>query len=111
VENSYTKQFGGTGLGLAISQRLVQLMQGTIWVESDPGEGTSFFFTSKFGVGLPLPLSPELMLDSARRSEEAVGKAAGETPKRAELSRRESNSLDLRPPSTKEPVLTFSLFC
>jgi signal transduction histidine kinase len=45
VDASTTRQFGGTGLGLAISRRLVELMGGTIWAESQPNQGTTFHFT------------------------------------------------------------------
>jgi CheY-like chemotaxis protein len=45
VDDSITKRFGGTGLGLAISRRLCELMGGRIWVESEPGKGTTFHFT------------------------------------------------------------------
>ena len=50
ADNSTTRQYGGTGLGLSISSRLVRMMGGRIWVESDTGHGSIFHFTARFGM-------------------------------------------------------------
>jgi two-component system, sensor histidine kinase and response regulator len=60
ADSSTTRRFGGTGLGLAISRRLIEMMGGRVWLESEPGHGSRFHFTARLTHAQAPELTPSV---------------------------------------------------
>jgi len=58
VDRSIARRYGGSGLGLSIAAQLVAMMNGTIWLDSAPGQGSTFYFTACFDRQTPVARAP-----------------------------------------------------
>jgi len=105
VDASTTRRYGGTGLGLAISRRLAQMMRGRVWVESEPGVGSRFFFTARFAV----PSIPPVAHTEPTVQEQTWSDAATSEPHRLKTPRDSTLKILLAEDNPVNQLLTIHI--
>jgi PAS domain S-box-containing protein len=94
ADNSTTRKYGGTGLGLSISSRLVQLMSGKIWVESEANHGSTFHFTARFGLQKQLANRVSLRGDGSHSPALVAGRPLREGRQELQILLVEDNTIN-----------------
>jgi CheY-like chemotaxis protein len=97
ADGSMTRKYGGTGLGLAISCRLIEMMAGRIWVESEVGKGSTFHFTVTFALPQPSASNPLASEESESEEGSSVASACDSPePKHLHILLAEDNAINQR---------------
>ena len=86
AEAGTTRKYGGSGLGLALSKRILELMDGEIWVESEKGQGSCFFFTASLDI--PDPVEAAQIEADAKNGTGAILDSNAETEQDADFTGR-----------------------